>query len=174
MKPFLILAWFLLLSSTVHAQHETAMQLDSIRAYLPISDRLATSGQPADADFALIREAGYDMVINLAPPVEMHAQEGFIVTSTGMSYIQIPVNWKAPSLDHLEQFFRVMEANKDKKIWVHCFANMRVSAFVYLYRTLHEGVSEEEARAALHQIWEPAEAWPAFIETAQKHYAGSH
>ena len=170
MKVFLVFTLLLLFASAARAQHEAAAQLADIRAYLPISDHLATSGQPADADFALIRDAGYDLVVNLAPPADMHAQEGFFVTSTGMSYVQIPVNWKAPSLDHLEQFFGVMEAHRDKKVWVHCFANMRVSAFVYLYRTLREGVPEAEARAMLHEIWEPQEAWPAFIEKAQQRY----
>jgi hypothetical protein len=46
---------------------------------------------------------------------------------------------------------------------VHCAANKRVSAFVYLYRVLHEGVPEEEARKDLHAIWQPDEVWSRFI-----------
>jgi len=45
---------------------------------------------------------------------------------------------------------------------------MRASAFVYLYRTLSEGVSEEEARATMLQVWDPAEQgqWAKLIEDA--------
>ena len=46
---------------------------------------------------------------------------------------------------------------------------MRVSAFVYLYRTLKEDITEEQARADLEKIWKPEdlEQWAAFIETAR-------
>ena len=67
------------------------------------------------------------------------------MTQAGMTYIQIPVDWQDPSLRDLELFFDVMEANEDRNVYVHCFANMRVSVFVYLYRTLRQGMSEDEA-----------------------------
>jgi hypothetical protein len=42
---------------------------------------------------------------------------------------------------------------------------MRVSAFMYLYRQLYEGVSETVARQDLHQIWQPNPTWQAFMQT---------
>jgi hypothetical protein len=42
--------------------------LAGILHFLPISARIGTAGQPTAAQFALIREAGYDVVINLALP----------------------------------------------------------------------------------------------------------
>jgi hypothetical protein len=47
---------------------------------------------------------------------------------------------------------------------------MRVSAFVYLYRTLRLGVAEKTAREDLATIWDPAtqDQWVRFIEEAQK------
>jgi hypothetical protein len=63
-----------------------------------------------------------------------------------------------------------MDANQDKKCFVHCIANARVSAFVMLYRVLRQGVPLEEARALMHQIWTPNATWQAFIdETLAKH-----
>jgi hypothetical protein len=63
-----------------------------------------------------------------------------------------------------------MEANQDKKCFVHCIANARVSAFVMLYRVLRQGVPLEEARALMQQIWTPNETWQAFIdETLAQH-----
>ena len=63
-------------------------------------------------------------------------------------------------------FFDVMRANRDRKVFVHCFANMRASAFVYLYRTLEEGVPEPEARATMNEVWDPDEVqqWANLIE----------
>ena len=42
--------------------------LEHIRNFLRIDDRLATSGMPQPEDFAALRQAGFDIVINLALP----------------------------------------------------------------------------------------------------------
>jgi len=61
-----------------------------------------------------------------------------------------------------------MEAIADKTIFVHCAANMRVSAFMYLYRRIYKRIENEDARD-LHQIL-PNETWQKFIEQVIKHY----
>jgi hypothetical protein len=49
---------------------------------------------------------------------------------------------------------------------------MRASAFVYLYRTLHEGVSEEQALEDMARIWDPMgqAQWAHLIEAAGEKY----
>ncbi len=44
---------------------------------------------------------------------------------------------------------------------MHCFANMRASAFTYLYRTVVAGEPDESARADMLAVWDPAsdERW---------------
>ena len=42
-------------------------------------------------------------------------------------------------------------------------ANMRVSAFVFLYRVLRQRISPSEAERDLHAIWQPDEVWSRFI-----------
>jgi uncharacterized protein (TIGR01244 family) len=145
--------------------------LESIYNYLKISDNLATSGQIAYDQIESLKQAGYEVVINLATASNSaNALEGFLATEAGLTYIHIPVSWQQPSMRDLQLFFDVMEANNDRKVFVHCFANMRVSAFVYLYRTLKEGVSEEEALADLEEIWDPgnSEQWAALITEARE------
>lgn len=145
--------------------------LEDIQAYLEISETLSTSGQVGYDEIGSIKEAGFEVVVNLAPAdEERNSREGFLVTQQGMSYIHIPVSWENPSQRDLRLFFDVMEANEDRKVFVHCFANMRVSAFVYLYRTLQMGTSEEDALTDLHEIWDPheLEQWSAFIKTARQ------
>ena len=147
--------------------------LEDITNYVKISDHLATSGQIAYDQIAAIKEAGFDVVVNLAPARDdVNGLEGYLVVEQGMSYVHIPVSWQQPAQRDLHLFFDVMKANHDRKVFVHCFANMRVSAFVYLYRTLHEGITEEQARADLEKIWKPEdlEQWAAFIETARTEY----
>lgn len=164
-----------LLASPVLAQDGPA-PLETVRNFQQISDRLAASGQVTYDQVPLLREAGYDVVVNLAvADEERNAREGFLVTREGMTYIHIPVDWNEPAMDDVELFFDVMEANADRKVYVHCFANMRASAFVYLYRTLVEGVPEDEARATMNEVWDPweLEQWGGLIERAQENYTGS-
>jgi protein tyrosine phosphatase (PTP) superfamily phosphohydrolase (DUF442 family) len=145
-------------------------KIEDAKAYLRISDQLATSGQIDYDEIPAIKKAGFDVVVNLAPArKERNGEEGFRVTEEGMTYIQIPVDWEKPSPRDLELFFDVMKANEDRKVFVHCFANMRVSAFVYLYRTMKLGVPEDQARADLIKIWDPATEpqWARFIEDAK-------
>lgn len=156
------------------AQVSAEEDLATIRNYVKVSDRLATSGQIAYDQIAALHEAGYEVVINLAPPsLGSNELEGYLVTDAGLSYVQIPVDWQKPSLRDLELFYAVMEANRDRKVFVHCFANMRASAFTYLYRTLVAGESDAEALADMTAVWDPSEVeqWSALIETAKAEHA---
>ena len=149
----------------------TDAELAGARAYLRISERVGTAGQITYDEIEAVKKAGFDIVINLAPADEERNQlEGYLVTEQGMAYVQIPVSWEEPSQRDLQLFFDVMKANKDRNVFVHCFANMRVSSFVYLYRTLLLGEAENVARADLAKIWDPATQpqWVAFIEEARK------
>lgn len=156
---------------TLHAQDaDLDAQLEDIQAYVRISDHLSTSGQIAYDQIELLKQAGFEVVVNLAPADEArNGLEGYLVAEQGMTYLQIPVSWREPSQRDLQLFFDVLTQNQDRKVFVHCFANMRVSAFVYLYRTLHQGISEDQARADLEKIWKPEnqDQWAAFIETAR-------
>jgi protein tyrosine phosphatase (PTP) superfamily phosphohydrolase (DUF442 family) len=146
--------------------------LTSICNYLRISAVLATAGQPTPEQFPQIREAGYDTIINLALSTSDHAitHEPILVRQLGMQHIHLPVVWEAPTLGDLELFFRVMEANKTRKVFVHCAKNMRVSVFVYLYRVLKAHTSEAAALEDLHRIWQPNSIWQSFIDKALDHY----
>lgn len=57
-----------------------------------------------------------------------------------------------------------MTEQSDRKRFVHCAANMRVSAFVYRHRCF-TGVPQATAEAALRQIWTPNETWQRFIQS---------
>jgi protein tyrosine phosphatase (PTP) superfamily phosphohydrolase (DUF442 family) len=143
--------------------------LSAITHYLLLSPTLGTAGQPTAEQFQAVAEAGYAVVINLALSTSAHAlpSEAEIVKSLGMTHFHIPVVWEAPTPMDLEIFFKVMDRNRDLKVVVHCALNMRVSAFVYLYRVLRLGVAEPTALADLHRIWQPNATWQRFIDRAR-------
>ena len=140
-------------------------RLSDIYNFRHINERLGTAGQPTEAQLQLVREAGFEGVINLALPTSDNAlgSEGSIVTGLGMFYVHIPVDFKRPTAQDFRAFCGVMEAMQDRRVFVHCAANMRVSAFVFLYRVLRQRVSASEAERDLHAIWQPDEVWGQFI-----------
>jgi len=142
-------------------------RLDEIRNFLSL-DRVGTAGQPTGEQFVAIRAAGYRVVVNLALPTSTNAlpDEAERVAALGMTYVHIPVVWEAPTLQDLDKFFAVMERYGEERVFVHCALNMRVSAFMFLYRVIRLGVSPEEARQMMLRIWEPNEVWSRFIEQA--------
>ena len=146
----------------------TSSPLANIYNMLSLTDNLGTSGQPTSAQLAAIKEAGYEVVINLATgttPRDL-PNEADVVATQGMEYIHIPVVWDNPTEADLARFFETMDTTQDKKRFVHCIANMRVSAFMFLYRVLRQGMPMEEARATMSQIWQPNPIWQKFIEAA--------
>jgi len=144
-------------------------ELTEIYNYLPLTDELLTSGQPTRAQFPALAASGIKTVINLALPTSSNAlpDEENIVTSLGMEYIHIPVIWENPTKADLERFFSAMQSQAGKKLLVHCAANMRVSAFVALYRTLQLGWDRDAAFEFTYQIWDPFHdpVWGKFIES---------
>lgn len=134
--------------------------------FIQINDLLGTAGQPTAAQLAGLADQGYQAVINLALPTSDNAipNEGELVTRTGMSYAHIPVKFDAPNEADFEAFRGVLRAFAGRKVFVHCAMNMRVSAFVFLYRVLEERLPVGNAAVDLHRVWEPDEVWRDFIE----------
>jgi protein tyrosine phosphatase (PTP) superfamily phosphohydrolase (DUF442 family) len=145
-------------------------RLRSIRNFVRLSDRLGTSGQPTEEQFAIIRDAGYEVVINLLPAEREAANEGQVIAQLGMEYVNIPVRWTEPTVENVGIFFAVMDAMTGRKVFVHCAVNMRVSAFLYMYRILRLGLDEDEAEADLHDIWVPDGVWADLIDTVKIRY----
>lgn len=145
--------------------------LTDIFNFIQLDDRVATSGQPTEAQFGLVKKAGYTTVINLAPKSHENAlgNEDEILERMGIRYVHLPVVFTNPTRDDFERFIDVLESCDDDRIWVHCAANMRVSAFFFKYRTQRLGWTAERAEPDLHKIWDPGKhmrVWQAFIDEA--------
>ena len=68
-----------------------------------------------------------------------------------------------PREQEYEKFVAAMQAAAGKKVWVHCAANARVSAFVFRYRCGILGEDNQAARQDLEKIWHPVGVWKKFI-----------
>jgi protein tyrosine phosphatase (PTP) superfamily phosphohydrolase (DUF442 family) len=146
--------------------------IEDIINYLSVSDAIGTAGQPTSQQFMAIREAGYEVVVNLAMPDSSNAlpNERELVAEQGMLYFHIPVVWECPTAQDLEQFFDVMARSHGRRVFVHCAMNMRVSVFVYLYRVIWQGIAPDAAYANVLRIWRPNPVWQRFLEDSLVEY----
>jgi protein tyrosine phosphatase (PTP) superfamily phosphohydrolase (DUF442 family) len=146
--------------------------LQQIRNFYRIGHNIATAGQPTIEEFTIVKQNNFDLIINLAKKDSPNAisNESSIVAGLGLNYIHIPVDFKAPALSDLQQFFEIMERHRNKHIFVHCALNRRVSSFMFLYRIIKCNLSVLEALRDLHAVWQPDNIWQSFIDTALTHY----
>lgn len=145
--------------------------------YVKISERIGTSGQPRAEQFNDIASGGFGTIINLAVPDSSNAiaDEGSVVTRAGMNYFNIPVIWDAPKVEQFRTFATLMNGLEDRKVWVHCALNMRVSCFMYLWHTKFRGMNEDEARSLMRRIWNPDDfpAWKQFVADVNSQVQGN-
>lgn len=145
------------------------MQMDAENPH-QVFDWLWTSGQLSERDIRHLPDLGIEVVINLALPTSSNALAGEaeLVTGQGLTYLQIPVEWEEPKLEQFDQYVGAMRAFAGRRVWLHCAKNMRVSAFVYLYRRLVLGEDEAAALFPMRAVWQPNATWQAFIDEVLK------
>jgi protein tyrosine phosphatase (PTP) superfamily phosphohydrolase (DUF442 family) len=138
----------------------------TIKGFVALSESLGTAGQPTEDQFADVAAAGYEMVVNLAMPSSDEAlpDEKAIVERHGLTYLPLPIDFQTPRVETAMRFFRVLDENRGRRLFVHCAANMRVSALLYAYRIARGDMSRAEAGEDLARVWEPNPTWKKYIE----------
>ena len=92
--------------------------LEGIYNYLPIDERLCTSGQPTERQFEIIKSAGYTQVINLAPHQAENslADEAGLLGQLGLEYTHIPVDFKNPTQADFDAFVAALGEHGATKV----------------------------------------------------------
>lgn len=145
------------------------IDVSAILAYQAVHPGLHTSGQPTAAQFADIRAAGVDVVVNVALTnasnglIHQGQFEDKIVLDLGMDYVHFPLVWDQPSATQALTVLKYIHYMQGQTVWLHCAKNMRVSCLMYLYRIHWLGYSMEEAEHYLHQIWQPNATWTGLM-----------
>lgn len=139
--------------------------MDNIREYLKISENIHTAGQPSREQLQQFSQHGIRNVVNLALPTSdaAVADEAAILTGQGIGYFHLPVIWENPTAQDFAVFCGLLRTVADLPVFVHCALNMRVSAFMFLYRVIELNIPLPRARIALEKIWEPYEQWRSLI-----------
>ena len=74
------------------------------------------------------------MIINLVMPEHKQSicTEGSLVTTLGMTFIKSAVPFDALSGNHYRELTGYMDPLKDRKVWVHCIVNSRISGSFFI------------------------------------------
>lgn len=140
--------------------------MKNILNYIKINELISTSGQPKIEEFDLIKNEGFEVVINLALCNASNAieNEDKVVTNLGMSYFHIPVDFENPKASDLKLFINVMQSLGANKVWVHCAKNYRVSAFMYVYHKYVLKTPFENIDLSIFNIWNPDKTWQELMK----------
>ncbi len=90
--------------------------------------------------------------------------EDKIVSKNGMMYIHIPISWKQPEEERLKMFFEVLKSLKkqNKKIFIHCIKNYRVSVFMYLFNKIV--LKQKNSKLIAPKEFKPNKVWKKLIK----------
>ena len=140
--------------------------MTAIYNFHKVSDLLACSGQPGEGQLASIADEGYRVVINLGLPDTKYSlkDEAASIKQLGITYHHIPVLFDSPQITDLVSFIDRMNEHAGEKIFVHCAANYRASAFTGLYLFSKDEMTEDEMQSFIEEIWQPDGIWEQFIE----------
>jgi protein tyrosine phosphatase (PTP) superfamily phosphohydrolase (DUF442 family) len=146
------------------------MALAGIKNFIAIDERLATGGQPTEAQLAEVAAAGFDAVVNLGLLDRSYclADEAGLAASLGLSYQHIPVKFDQPTLEDLRAFVEAMDGLRDRRVFVHCAANYRVSVFLAIWGELRLGWTRAAADRHVERLWRPSEVWAEFLDRGRE------
>ncbi len=149
----------------------TAAHAEAPMNYIEYSDKLASAGQPTQAQIESLAKQGFERIFLIA--FDDHdtslSGEDRLVKNQGMDFLQIPVVWNQPKLSDFQLMAAALQIS-DAKTLVHCQANYRASAFAFLYRVIYEGIPVAQAKQDMNKIWTPTKTWNDFIFQVLSHH----
>jgi uncharacterized protein (TIGR01244 family) len=104
------------------------------------------ASQPEKEDFTHAKEGGIKTVLNLREGDEVDWDEGELVKSLGMEYVNIPFKTPSTLTDEVFDKSRKLLGDKEKRpLLVHCSSANRVGAVWLAHRVLDGGKTYDEA-----------------------------
>ena len=146
-RPFFALLVTLLATQGAHAQTESEDPLaKTIPNYTRATDgEIVYAGQPSQDGFQVVKDAGFQTVINLRPADEMSFDEKKVVEDLGMAYVNIPITTLSITDEKVGRLADLLGDPEAAPVLLHCGSSNRVGGMWYIYRALFTDASEEEA-----------------------------
>lgn len=133
----------------------------SISNYHQYSNTLAAGAQPSESDISVLKNEGFDAIVNISPASARNAlqNEAIIVENSNMYYVHFPVDCSNLQPVHYMAFSGIMNGLRDKKVFVHCGGNIKSSNLIHMYDVLENRGNERESLKTLKKIQNPEEKW---------------
>lgn len=113
-----------------------------------VVSHLAIAPQPTKLTLSKAKKDGYEVVINLRGKNEFKGyDEEATAKMLNLEYHQIPFFNKDKEIDEnsLSEISKIINNNKDKKIYIHCSSGNRAAAWYLTHLYQYDGLSKEEA-----------------------------
>jgi protein tyrosine phosphatase (PTP) superfamily phosphohydrolase (DUF442 family) len=111
--------------------------LNGVPNFGEVTKQLFRGGQPTAQGFQELSKRGVGLVVNLRGESKVERAE---VEKLGMQYVSIPWHCAYPKDRQVAEFLRVVRANADKKIFVHCRLGVdRTGLMIASYRMAEQG-----------------------------------
>lgn len=111
-----------------------------------ISKDFTTGAQPTPEILKEFRDQGTTVVINLRPRHEHNAaEEEEAARRLGLRYFNIPVEYRAPKFEQVDEFLKLTDDPQNRPALIHCTMNIRAGTFFAIRRVLRDGWSWEDA-----------------------------
>ncbi len=122
-------------------------RLKGIRNFHAVNSWLYRGGQPTEAQFTEIVEAGIKTVVCLRWGQKVRDAEQKAVEATGMTYIGLPhYYWRLPTTEEIDEFLNLLDTESARPIFVHCYhGSDRTGLLIAMYRLSRQSWTFKEA-----------------------------
>lgn len=157
----------------IAAAHEV---VPGVKNFGRVTPQLYRGAQPTAEGFSQLQKMGVSIIVDLRNEKGEIDRERAAVASRQMEFVTFPWNpWKDPTTAQVKEFFEVLAANPDKKIFLHCHKGAdRTGTMVALYRIAAQHWTPQDALREmktyhLHAFWFPhleryVEKFPQLLE----------
>jgi len=140
--------------------------LSALPRFRQETDHLVTAGQPRAEDFAMLREQGFEAVVNISTPTARNflPDEARHVLAAGMAYVHAPVDCSNLTPEHYAMVRGALGAFAGKKVLLHCAGNVKASGLAHVYRVKELGEPQGALREALQDNDWHEPKWFAYFD----------
>lgn len=151
-KKLLLSLGFILLVVQPSSAHEPTIEvkkepaIGTLTGVASLDNWLYMAGQPDQATIAGLRDAGFEVVINIRGRDEVKFDEKSLVEANGMTYYNVPLLKNGEIQEQaVRDILAVVEANRNKKILFHCSSGNRIAAWFAAHLIRDKGYEKERA-----------------------------
>lgn len=110
---------------------------------------LVAGGQPAEAHFRALREAGVEVVLDIRDPRERRGfDQPALMAELGFDYEVVPVTDWTVNDETMERILEVLKRNTGRQTVFHCNSGNRIGGPLVAHLMLEHGMTEEDATTA--------------------------